>query len=117
MGRICYAISAALTLLLAVWFIVVESNSPGLSFAIALIGMPLLLLAFAIAKSTSTGVTKDGKGAGWAACVIGVVGVVYIAAFFSDWLIVAAGWLLALVPAVIGNLVSPTIDDSGNNAG
>ena len=117
MGRICYAISAALTLLFAIWFLVIENDSPGLSFAIALIGMPLLLLFFAFSKSTNTGITKDGKGAGWAAFVIALVGVAYIAMFFGDWLIVAVVWLLALVPSLVGNLVSATNEELGSTGG
>ena len=108
MGRICYAISAALTLLFATWFLVMESDSPGLSFAIALVGMPLLLLCFGFSKSTNAGITKDGKGATWVAFVIALAGVGYIASFFSDWLIAAVVWLLALAPCLVASLVLAT---------
>lgn len=108
MARIGYGLASMASLVFLVWFIVAELESPGLSFAAALIGMPLLLTLFGFSKIMGNGIGKEGKGAGWAALVIALLGVLYVATFFGSWLIVAVPWLLAHGPMIIGIVTSPT---------
>jgi hypothetical protein len=91
-----------------VWFVASENNSPGLSFTAALIVMPLLVTLFGFFKITPNGIAKDGKSAGWAAIVIALPGVGYIAAFFGSWLIISCLWLTLHIPMIIGIVSSPT---------
>jgi hypothetical protein len=111
MARIGFGIAALASLGFAVWFLVTEQESPGLSFAVALVGMPFLLTLFGFSKLKSGGISKDGKGAGWAAVAIAVLGVVYIATFFGSWSIAAIIWLALHVPMVVGIVSLPTFED------
>jgi len=110
MTRIGFGIAALASLVLAAWFVIVENESPGLSFGIALIAMPMLTALFGLSHVKGNGITKDGKGAGWAAVVIAVLGVGYQAAFFGPWLPVAMGWLALHIPMIIGLVSSPTVE-------
>ena len=103
-----FSMSAGLTLLFLIWFLVAESESPGLSFAVALIGTPIPLIFFALTKSTKLGITKDGKTACWTAFVIAVIGFQYIAIFFSDWMLIAAVWLIFFAPVIVSIHTSAT---------
>lgn len=111
MARVGFGIAALASLGFGVWFLVTEMESPGLSFAVALVGMPFLLTLFGFSKFTSGGVSQDGKGAAWAATAIAVLGVAYIATFFGSWLVVALIWLALHVPMIIGIVSTPTLGD------
>ncbi|NQT16992.1 MAG: hypothetical protein HQ582_29815 [Planctomycetes bacterium] len=108
MARIGFGLASLASLGFLVWFIATEMESPGLSFAAALIGMPLLITLFGVSKIDANGIAKDGKGAGWAAVVIALLGVGYVATFFGSWLIVACLWFALHVPMIIALVSSPT---------
>src|SRR5688572_20235137 len=92
MARIGFGLAALASLGFLAWFVVTEMESPGLSIAAAIIGMPLLVTLFGFFKIKANGIPKDGKGAGWAAIVIALLGVGYVATFFGSWLIIACIW-------------------------
>ena len=108
MARIGFGLASLASLGFLVWFIASENNSPGLSFAAALIVMPLLVTLFGFFKISPNGIAKDGKGAGWAAIVIALMGVGYVATFFGSWLVISCLWLALHVPMIIGIVSSPT---------
>ena len=109
MARIGFGVAAAASLGFLVWFLVAHFERPGLSIGAALVGMPLLLSLFGLTKVSSSGITQDGKGAGWAAVAIAFLGVGYMAAFFYlSCGIVAGIWWLLHVPMIIGIVTSPT---------
>ena len=110
MAFVGFAVAALASLGFAAWFVTIENNSPGLSFGVALIGMPLLLAVFGLSKSLGGGVTEDGKGAGWAAIGIAIVGVGYMGLFFGSWLMVSVAWIGLFIPMLIAIMVSPTTD-------
>jgi len=109
MARMGFGLAAAASLGFLAWFLVAHFERPGLSIGAALLGMPLLLSLFGLTKVSSSGITKDGKGAGWAAAVIALLGVGYMAAFFfGSWGIVAGLWLLLQFPMIVSIVTSPT---------
>jgi len=108
MARIGFSIAALASLGFLVWLIATEIESPGLSIAAALVGMPLLVTLYGFLKINATGIAKDGKDAGWVAILIAVLGVVYIATFFASRSNMAFLWFLLHVPMAIGILTSPT---------
>jgi hypothetical protein len=108
MARVGFGIASLASLGFLVWLIVNEIESPGLSFAAALIGLPMLVTLFGLFKINANGIAKDGKGAGWAAIVIALLGVGYVATFFTSWLIIALLWFALHVPMAIGIVLSPT---------
>ena len=111
MARVGFIIASLASLGFLPWFFVRENNSPVLSFAAALIGLPLIVNLFGFFKTNANGIAKDGKGAGWAAVVIVLLGVGYVAAFFGSWLIVAVLWFALHVPMIIGLVLSPTSEE------
>jgi hypothetical protein len=108
MARVGFIIASLASLGFLVWFLVIENHTPGLSFAVALIGMSLMVDIFGLFKINADGITKDGKGAGLAAEVIVLLGVGYVALFFPKWLIVAVLWLALHVPMIAAIISSPT---------
>ena len=112
MARIGFCLASVASLAFVVWFLVKEMESPGLSFAVALIGMPLLITLFGLFNVKGDALTKDARTAGWAAAVIALLAGAYIAAFFGSWIIVAALWLALHVPMIIALVSSPTTGDS-----
>lgn len=110
MARLGFALATLASLGMLGCFFAVQSESPGLSFAAALIGLPLLVAGFGFSKCKDRGITKDGKGAGWAAAVIAVIGLGYLAMFFSSWLPIAGVWVGLQIPMIVGVVTSPTVD-------
>src|SRR5688500_5541779 len=110
MGRVGFGLGSIASLGFLVWFVATEIESPGLSFAAALIAMTLLVTLFGFSKASPSGIARDGKGAGWAAVVIALLGVGYIAAFFGSWLIFACLWFALHIPMIIALVSSPTAE-------
>jgi len=108
MARIGFGLAAFASLVFVIWFLDGEIESPGMSFAVAFIVMPLLVTLFGFFKTAGGEIGKDGKGTGWATLVIALVGAGYIGEFFGSWSTVAVMWLLLHVPMIIGIVFSPT---------
>jgi hypothetical protein len=113
MGRIGFAMAAIGSLIFLGWFGYQENEKPGFGFAMAIIALPLLTALFGFSKSTAETIAKDGKGAAWAGLIIAAVGILYMFAFKSSWVLVAICWLLLQIPAVVAAAVSPTTPDLG----
>lgn len=107
MARLGFAIASLASLGFLVWFVVRESNSPGMSYAAALIAMPMLLALFGVFKVQGKAIAKDGRAAGWIAVITALLGVGYIVAFFGSWLVFAMIWFALYVPLIVGLVKSP----------
>jgi len=109
-ARIGFGLGSLASLGFLVWFIAAEMTSPGLSYAAALIGMPLLATLFGFSKVKGKAIAKDGKAAGWVAFVIALLGVGYVATFFGSWLPIAGLWLGLQLPMLVATVTSPTAE-------
>ena len=105
MARI--GLASLVSLVLTGWFLVVETESPGMSFAVALLGMPLFLTLFGFFKIQSGALPADARNAGWAALVIAALGCGYILVFFTSWLPVLVGWVFLNIPLIAVLIASP----------
>jgi hypothetical protein len=108
MPRLSFAVAALSSLVFLLAFVALKFSSPGLSIGAALIAMPLFLTAFGFSKTTNNALSADAKGAGWAAIAIALVGLMYLAVFFSVWAIAAALWLGLHVPLAVVLISTPT---------
>lgn len=107
MARLGFGLASLASLGFLAWFVARELNSPGLSFAAALVAMPMLLALFGIFKVQGKAIAKDGRAAGWIAVITALFAVGYVAAFFGSWLIVAIVWFASYIPMIIGLVTSP----------
>lgn len=83
-----------------------------LSFAVALIGIPLFVMLFGFFKIQGNTIPKDARNAGWAALVIALFACGYIFAFFVSWIIVTVRWYALHILMTIALVSSSTTADA-----
>lgn len=97
---ISYGLAAFSTLCMTIGFLYTESQSPGLSFAIASWSVPLLLFMAGLLK-VRTGMTKEGKIAGAIGVLLTPPPVAYIFLFFPGWQARSIVWVGTCVPVLL----------------
>lgn len=91
------------------WFVAAEIESPGLSFAAALIAVAMLAAALGLSKCKGSAISREGRIAGWTAVSSAVLGFAYLVFFFGSWVAVATAWLALQVPMFVAVSVAPAL--------
>lgn len=100
MARLGFGLAALASLGFGVWFGIIESNSPGISYGISLIGMSFVLAIFGFAKVAEEGILPEGKTAAWISFFCTVAGAGYLMVVFPSWRIPAAACLAMQIPMI-----------------
>jgi hypothetical protein len=108
MAKLGTTLAAIASLAFGAWFLAVEFESAGISIALALISMSVVLSLFAASKATASSLPKESRYAGWIALVLAVLAFVYVfyRSAVGDWSSVSLGyiavlWLLLQIPLLL----------------
>jgi hypothetical protein len=105
-----YLATTVATVGLTAWFGRSEFRSPGMSFAVALMIIDLVVVVLGqrqALEANSRGIPREARALGWMALVFAVLACSYVGVFFLAWLPFFGVWLGLHVVLIAALLMAP----------